>query len=325
MSNYTDFLRTHTKEGARLRRLYWVYGEEDTFRVQTVAQIRRMSGAASHNTFVLSAADSPETEIWATLNQHPLDSDQQRLVIVHEAQRLKHLGRLVEWVKDNQKMRARNVTAVFISNSPEWEADEKETIAKSSSAMHVRCALPKNEDDKLKRAQEVLVTWGAGCVDRITAAILAKHVNFDMAEAYSVIRKTLIFPNARLTNDAIRMLATRRAEEDMVWALLALDKHRAIEAVIEARQTSIPQIIGTLTSHVEMLSRINSVLTQGKTVRDVAKRLGAREQYVRMLMPYARHYPRREAIRRTLVLARMDSAAQRGEREGVLESLIALW
>lgn len=323
MSTYADFLRQHAKEGARVRRLYWVYGEEEMFRLLTVDRIKQLSGVHQFNVSRLSAFDTPETEIWAALNQHPLDSDQKRLIVVTEAQRLQHLDRLESWIKDNQTTRGRNATAVFVSSEPEWDHPLREFVGKSSSAQHVKCSLPKNESDRLKRAQEVICAWGN--IDRTIAGVLAVRVNFDMAEAFGVMRKAALFPEARLTVSVIENLAPRKVEEDVVWALIALNKRKAVEALVEASTTSASRIIGSLSTHVEALGRLNAVVASTKTIKDAAHRIGAREQYVRRLYPFARLYPRAEVTRRTLLLTRLDAAYNRGAREGVLESLIALW
>lgn len=327
IATYADFLRQHANPDSRVRRLYWIYGEEEIFRYFTVSRIKELLDVTPFNTMSLSLVDTPETEIWASLNQHPLDSTQRRLLVIHEAQRLQHLDRLESWISDNQTTRGRSATAVFLSTDPEWENPVKEVLQKSSSAQYVRCSLPKDDDDRLRRAQEVICAWGPeGTISKTAAGVLAQHVNFDMGEALAVMRKASLFPGMALSVEAIRSLAPRRVEEDIVWSLIALDKQRAAEAVVEADQyTDLGRMIGTLTAHVEMLSRINEVLTVSKSVKDTAKRIRAKEQYVRRLYPYARLYPRKEAIRRTLLLGRFDDAWQQGAREGVLEALLASW
>lgn len=326
MATYTEFLRQHSDERARVRRLYWVCGEEEVFRLHVAARVRDLAGAVPPNVLSLSAADTPEPQVWAHLNQHPLDSERKRLVVVHDAQRLVHLDRLVAWVKDNQTTRSRNAVAVFVSSEPDFENEARDDIARSSSAMIVRCSLPRNPEDRLKRAVEVLARWGE--IDPTTAGVLVKRVNFDMHEAWAVMQKAnalrTLMPEGRLNVRTVEMLAPRRVEEDVVWSLIALNKRAAVEAVLEG--TARPTwVIGTLAGHLEMLSRMNGHLATTSSVREMAHRVGAREQAVRTLMPYARLYSRREAVRRTLLLNRLDNACQHGAEEGVLEALIAMW
>lgn len=325
MGSYTDFLRTHTGEKARLRRLYWIYGEEEIFRLLALDHLRNMSGAVDFNVLRLSAVDTPETEIWAALNQHPLDTDQQRFIVIHEAQRLEHTDRMLSWVKDNQIVRRKTVTAVFVSRDKEWEDDVKSEISKSSNAQQVRCALPKDESDRLKRASEIICSWGNGQINPTVAGVLALRVNFDMAEARAVLQKAALFPTAEVTVGVVEKLAPLRSDEDIIWSLLALDKRRAASSIPEVAPSSIGRIIGSLATHVTVLGQINKVIPYTSNIREVAKRIEAREQYVRHLIPHARHYSRYEVTRRTDILTRLDVAWQRGEREGVLESLVALW
>lgn len=325
IATYGDFLRTHTGEKARLRRLYWIFGEEEIFRLLVLDHIKEMTAAQSFNVLRLSTYDTPETEIWAALNQHPLDTDQKRLIVVHDAQRLEHKNRMIEWVKDNQTIRRKSATAVFVSRDSEWEDDVRSEISKSTNAQYVRCALPKDENDRLKRAVEIICSWGNGQIDRTSAGVLALRVNFDMAEARSVLQKATLFPGSMVNVGVIEKLAPLRMDENIIWSLLALDKRRAAMSIPEVSPNNIGKIIGTLSTHVAMLGQIHRVLPTTTAIREVAKRVDAREQYVRHLIPHARHYPRFEVNRRIDILTRMDRAWQRGEREGVLESLVALW
>lgn len=309
-----------------MRRLYWVCGEEEVFRLQVVKRIRELAGAKPLNTLRLNAAEISETEIWAYLNQHPLDSEQKRLLVVHEAQRLHHLDRLVVWIKANQTTRSRNAVAIFVSIDPDLTAEQREDITKSSSAMLVRCTLPRNADDRLKRAVEIVTRWGN--IDPTTAGVLVKRVNFDMREAWAFMEKVNRLPAAherKVGVPLVEALAPRRSEEDVVWSLIALNKRKAVEAVTEDTWASAGRIIGSLATAVDTLSRMNGLMTTTRSVKDMAHKVGAREQYVRTLMPYARLYPRSEAVRRTLLLNRLDHAYHRGADQGVLESLIALW
>lgn len=288
-------------------------------------RIRELWGATAFNTHVVSAADTSESEIWASLNQHPLDTEQRRLIIVTEAHRLQRLDRLIEWVKDNQVVRSAKSTAIFVSSEPEWEDEEtKEAISKSSSAAWIRCTLPKDEQDRLKRAQEIICSWGD--IDTLSAGVLAQRVNFDMVEARSVMEKTALFPGAQVTPHIIELLAPRRVEEDIVWSIVSYNRRKAIEAVVAGSDIYSPSaILGVLATHVEMLGRINAVLTTTSTAKEAASKIGAKEQYVRKLYPYARMYPRKEVVRRLKLLQRMDASLQRGAKEGLIESLISMW
>lgn len=324
MGTYIDFLRQHDKEDSKVRRLYWIYGEEEVFRLLTVRRLRDLFGAEPFNTTVLSAMDTPEPEIWAALNQHPLESSHRRVLIVHEAHRIETLSPMIEWLKDPQTTRAANTLAIFVSSEKEWDAPEREAVGKTTSASYVKCSLPNDPEDRLKRVQKILTSWGD--IDYITAGVLAKRVNFDMVQARAVMDKVALFPEARVTPGLVELLAPRRVEDDLIWSLLSLNKQKAVEAVVEGDVgISVSTILGTLATHVTMLGRIHPVLTTAKTAKEVAHRIEAREQYVRRLMPYARLYPRASVVSRLHLLVRLDHEAQQGSKDGILESLIALW
>ena len=303
--------------------MYWLFGDEVVFRNLAVDQIKERFGASPWNTLTITLRDTPETEVWAAVNQHPIDTNQKRLLVIQDADRLKNLENLTGWLKDSQITRSGKMTAIFVSNDPEWEDEAaREVVAKSSSAMYVKCSLPKNEDDRLKRAQEIIMSWGN--TSATNAGVLALRVNFDMAEARAVMDKMSYFPDASLTTRTIELLAPRKVEEDIVWSLLALNKKKAAEALIETNPDA-GRIIGSLSTHVDALARLNNVVSTAKNIREAAQRTAIREQYVRRLWPLARLYPRKEAVRRTLLLNRLDNLHQQGAREGVLESLVALW
>lgn len=305
-----------------MRRLYWLFGEEVVFRNLAVERIKELHGATPWNTLTLTLRDTPEPEVWAAVNQHPIDTNEKRLLVIQDADRLKNLENLTGWLKDSQITRSGKMTAVFVSSDQEWEDDAREVVAKSSSAMYVKCALPKNEDDRLKRAVEIIQSWGN--VSSTHAGVLAMRVNFDMAEARAVMEKMSYFPEAALTTKTVELLAPRKVEEDIVWSLLALNKKKATEALVET-SPDVGRIIGSLSTHVDALARLNNVLGTAKNIRDAAQRTSIREAYVRRLWPLARLYPRKEAVRRTLLLNRLDNLHQQGAKEGVLESLVALW
>jgi DNA polymerase III delta subunit len=322
LGSYSDFLRQHPA-GSRVRRLYWVCGEEDMLRLLTVKRVRELCEAQDFNVVRLSARDTPETEIWASLNQHPLDAGEKRLIVIRDAQRLEHLDRMVSWIKDNQTVRRASATAVFVSEDLDLEDEEvRSVLVKSSSAAVVRCTLPKDEQDRLKRVEEVVCAWGN--IDPINARLLALRVNFDMAAVYSVMWKASYFPDARVTMGAIEALVPRQPDNDVVKALMGMRKQDAIEAALDGG-VDVSSVIGALASHLESLGRLNVVLANSKNAKEAAAKSRVREQYARYLFPYAKFYPRAEVARRTLLLTRMDAASRSGARDGVLEALIALW
>jgi DNA polymerase III delta subunit len=323
MSTFGDFWRNHTGEKARARRLYWICGPEEVLRLTALEMVRGLVAAEPYNVLTVSTRDTSTPEIWAGLNQYPMSSDHRRLYVEHEAQALKDLAPLEAWLKDPSTTRGKNTTAVFMSSAPDWEGDTKETVARSSSAFYVRCALPQNEEDRMKRAQEIVCRWGN--IDRTVAGVLLQRVNFNLYEARAVMQKAALFPQSRVTVAAVQQLAPLRVEEDIIWSLLALNRRKAAEAVAVG-EANVSNVIGALSTHVETLGRMNPLMATGRiSLREVCRRTKIKEQYARRLASYARLYPSDEVIRRTRLLERMDTAWQSGAREGVLESLIAQW
>jgi hypothetical protein len=323
VSTFSDFWRTHTGEKARARRLYWICGVEEILRLTALDVIRDLAQALPFNTTVVTARETSEAEVWAGLNQHPLDSEHKRLYVVHDAHLLKNLDPLVAWLKDPGTSRGKNTTAVFVSSEPDWEGEAKEIVVKSSTSFFLKAALPANADDRMKRAQEIVCRWGN--IDATTAGVLLERVNFDLYYAKSVMDKAALFPDARVTYAAVQQLAPQQVEEEIVWSLVAVNRRKAAEAGAVA-PVVIGPVIGALSTHVETLGRMHPLMATGRIpLREVCRRAKIKESYARRLAPYARLYPADEVARRTRVLERLDTAWQAGAREGVLEALVALW
>lgn len=328
MGSYNDFLRLHASPEAKVRRLYWVCGEEVTLREMVLERVKELADVPDFHYHSVVVGPTKEPDVWGLLNQYPADPLKRRLVIVRDAERLKNMEMLKDWLTTSlfRGSRTPGTTAVFLSNAAEWPMDHevatREVLVKSSTALYVRCALPKDERDRRKRVQEILCGWGN--IDPTHAIILAERVNFDMAEARTVMAKAAYF-RGTLNARAIEALAPVKVEDDIVWSLLGLDKRRASQALQELPDTQVSRVIGALTAHVEVLGRLNGVLTRGLSVRDLSSKMNISETYARKLLPFAKLYPRKATVHRTLLLNKVDAAWQRGAREGVLEVLVAGW
>ena len=325
MTTYNVFSRQHAAEDARVRRLYWICGSEEILRFLALDRIKALFHPSPYNIFTVSTRDTPEVEIWAGLNQHPLDSDQRRLYVVHGAEKLENLNPLLAWVKDPQTTRGRNTTAVFVSSDADWVGEEKEIIAKLSNAQVVRCSLPVSEEDKMKRAQEIVCAWGN--INRISAGTLLSRVGFDLHEALAVMQKASLFPEMRVSVAAIQKLAPLRVDEDVVWDLLALQRRKAAEAIASPdTEVKVGYVLSSLSSHVAALARLYPFTSRSRlTLKEVAKQTQLREGYVRRLVPFSRHYPPTEVARRMRLLSHLDAVWHQGANEGVLESLVVQW
>lgn len=297
-----------------MRKVYWVCGEEDTLIRATIDRLTELLVASEFNCDRLFCDEIPETEVWSVLDRHPIDTRTMRLIVVYGAERLKHLDRIGEWLQAN-KSGPRRVCLVFVAAGDE----APEQFPAGSNSCVVRCSLPQAHDARRKRAVEILTGWGC---EPLAARAVLDHVGYDLSEARHVIDKAKYFPKMSLSREVAVAFAPRSTGSDFVSALLALRKRDAVAACAD---TDISLVLGSLATHVQALSMINRYLPVGLSLGEIAHATGLKEGYVRSLHPYARFYPRREAMRRTFLLERLDHAHAHGADDGVLEALIAAW
>lgn len=304
--------------------MYWVCGEEPVLRSLVTDQIVAMYGALPYNTFRLSAREIPESEIWAHLNQHPLDSEQKRLLVVTDAERLEQPIRLEGWLAENQRTRNKNVCAIFVADEPDLTSPLYKVLNASSSAVYVRCTLPKAPEDREKRAVDMICSWGR--INPINARVLYEHVGGDLYEARAVMQKAGFFPEAEVNVGAIRVLAQPRVQDEIVWNLISGRRKAAADALAAGTDVPVGKVLATLAAHLEYLGRLYDLMSLPTfSIADAARRLDIRQQYVRLLSPHARLYPANEVTRRLYLLARLDHLYQQGARDGILEAVVAGW
>lgn len=326
MATYPEFRRKHRGEKPKILRCYWITGPEAVLREEAVDLIRKWCDVESVEYASMNVTAKTEPDVWDHLDQYGLRPEKRRLLLVRGAERLKNVERLLAWLNDSQLRTSGTpgTTVIFVSAEDEWPQDRKvetrERVLKASTSMYVRCALPK--DHNTARASEVIQTWGR--ISDTEARRLFVRVGRDLGAARSVMRKSEFFPG-EIRGKVLDALSPSNPQEDVVEAILGLDKRRALLSAIELDRREIGRVLGTLAAHLDVLSRLEPVAGTRSPLREVASRLGVSETWVRMLIPYVKFYPRKQQVRRALLLDKIDNAWQRGARHGVLEALIAAW
>jgi DNA polymerase III delta subunit len=327
MATYTDYARLHADGKRKIRRCYWICGEEVVLREIIVSEIKGWIDPDDMDYRSITVTAKNEPEVWDALNAYGISNvKKRRLLVVRGAERLKKLERLKDWIEDSslRSSGTPGLTVVFLSTDDEWPQDRhpevRERVLGSSTALYVRCSLPK--DGRIERAAEIITTWGN--IDVRNAEILYKRVGHDLGASRSTMQKARYFPH-KVEGNLLMALSPLNPQDDVVDALLALDKPRALRGIEDLSREDQGKVIGRLTAHLDLLTRLEPIAGQRKGVRDLAYGLGVSETYVRMLLPHVRFYPRKAVLRRVMLLSAIDDAWNRGARHGVMERLVAQW
>jgi hypothetical protein len=326
MATYRDFQRSHKGPTPKVKRLYWLCGDEVILRELALESIKKWAAVDDMNYRTLTAGSVTDGEIWDALLEQPGDHRARRLLVVREAQRLKSIEPVKPWLEDKTARTSSvpGTTVVFVSADDEWAvgryADERERVMASTAALYVRCHMP--NDQRETRGAEIIT--GGGNINDLEARRLYRRVGGDMSLAYGVMRKAAYFDRP-LEGQFLTALSPPNPQDDIVDALLGLEKKRALAVIDDLSREEMGRVIGRLTSHLDLMARLEPHAGTRTPLREIASRIGVSEQWVRHLLPLLKFYPRKAVFRRVVLLGKVDAAWQRGQKQGLMEVLVAAW
>lgn len=325
MATYRQW-RDHADKGD-VKRVTWVCGEERTLVEEVVDTTRQLLSVSEMDYVALVAGLAPDKEVWAAMNQYPMEPTANRLVLVRDAEKLKRWRPFEDWMSNSRQMPT--VYLLFVSGQHEFPYIVKDGKSTGEFPPHidviknrgrlVRCSTP-NEDDLLAWVQRQAPMDGA------VAQHLLERAAGNLGIVSNVCRKAALFPG-RPSTTVIDVLCAEAPSDDFVDSLLTLNKQRAIRSLEAVPTSDYGKVIGRLDSRLELLAKLHSAVRQRKTLKDIAVS-GKSDVPVflaRTLYPVAKHYdPIRRRSCRT-VLTATDAAVRSGSTRGVMESLVALW
>lgn len=324
MATYLEFL--NKIEDGRPKRLYWLCGTEFLLRELAVERIKSAVGAEEMNYETLTMSDADASEVWDALFVDPVDPKARRLIVVREAQRITKFDTALLWLKDS-KIRTSGKpgpTVVFVSSDAEWpkeqHAEFRERVMASTTAQYVQCSMPRETGET--RGAEIIQQWGD--ISDTEARRLYRRSGGDMGRAFNTMRKGAYF-NRPVEGQLLTALSPPNPQDDLVESLLNMEKKRAVAALPDLPREEQPRVVGRLAANLDLLARLEPHAGSKTSLREIASRLGVSEQWVRMLIPKLKFYPRRQTLRRVELLMTVDEALQRGVRQNTMEVLIAAW
>lgn len=332
MSSFSQWFVSYQKTKS-VKQVTWVCGTEPVLMEDIVSTL------ASHfspdpwclSTFV--AGEDSEKEIWADLDQYPVDGKSPRLVVVRRAEQLESPERLVDWIATKNTNPLTSV--VFLANTPELQreeqtAEQRRDRKKPELVPHLKAVQGKGSLIECKpftqSTAKHAVTWVQTKVDirRGIAGKLLERANGDLRLTRDAVRKLSAFPE-EVTEQTINLLFSAQPRMSFVDALLVLDKPAASLALEHLPADEYSRTLGMLDQRLEVVGTVRDMLVSRSTTGQITAALGNMGFLAKDLIPMAKTYdPKRRDYLRTL-LARTDHALRSGITVGPLESLVALW
>lgn len=303
------------RSGCPVKRVTWVCGPEQALASGVADAVR--AGLPGAGVAVFFAGTDVERDIWAAAGVLP-PPDQQRLVIVHDAHRLRRPAELVPLVKAGKE--AAGAYLLFLSGDADFLRDgdglapHLAAIRDSRSGQLIRCTAPKEDD---------LLDWAARCwpgLGRNAAWRLLDRAGFDLSAVREAGAKAVA---TGLTEEKyIEVLCEPRPGTEFAEALLRGDRAVALAA---APGTHPGAAIGLLDSRLGHLAALRDGQQRQLPDRDIAGRLGVPRFLIAAYRDVAQAYGPGRVRRCRELLAEADSAWRTGADKGVAEVLAANW
>lgn len=292
---------------------------------QALDAIKRVSGATAANSFSL-LADDGEEKVWAAMNQHALDSEDRRFLVVRNAEKIKAWDQFESWMTSRQ---APNVRVVMVAGERTWpvqrNAEARARVVKSTQAMYVECSLPKSNPDR--SAVEAIQTWSRLTTEQAT--YLARRTGYNLARCRDVC-VWLSLLSVEVTTQVIDLLTEASPSQSFVTALAKLDKVGAVSAAQRLSQSERAAVVTHLADTLSDLDRLHRALRKAvlrssdlQLVRaETARQADMRLDRVIELWESAKHYDPQTVQRRAELLVLAD---ENRSEVGVLERLVVQW
>lgn len=310
MATYFQWLRK-----SDIKRATYVCGAEQLLVEEVVDHIHRAVSPQEVDDIVLTAGQIKERDIWAALNQYP--SGGKRLVVVRSAEKIKRWQPFVEWMQDIRLMPYSFV--VFVSEDLKLDTEQpyQELLQKKGQLV---CCSPLAEPEMLTWVQR-----RAGCSEA-TARKVLERTGGDLAASASVAMKLALFDDD-LSSEMLSLVCSSVIANDFVDELVAMRRARALALAEEVPEEDISLIIGRLDLILTQLLWFNRALKKGKTIKEMARRMGKASFRIPFMLTWAKNYDLIAVTRRRQVLAVVDDALHMGVRmqDGLLEAVVALW
>jgi hypothetical protein len=268
----------------------------------------------------LDAGVVRDRDIWAALNQYPLDANATRLVIVRRAERIRSWDPFIRWMAD---LRYAQICVIFVSSADDFPRDpEDESLLPyiemiKDKGRAVRCSRMSPKDVTLYVESQITISpEGMNKLLIQTDGASLEVVNF--------LRKIKLFGSAA-TEKTVQALCPVSVSLSYVTCLIERDKPRAFAAAEVIPASEVAKTLGLLESKLHSLDAMYRARRRGLSLANMVQDGIVPVFVAQELTSWVKDYPP-EKIRTCMGAVRMaDELHTQGVRSDVLTVLTALW
>lgn len=250
-------------------------------------------------------------------------TDGNRLVVIRDAEKISNWAPLTGWLAYGRRQLPRN-HLLLISNDadlPREPGGRRAAAATFIDAMKppkgyvVKCSAL-NHDDAVAWVRE------RSTLDARTAEHLLTRTGGNLSAAADLCAKLALFGEVTVSTAVVDQLVGAQPATDFTDSLLAGDKPAAFSLIPEVADRDCARVTGLLDSRLDLLAKLWQSHSHGHYGQAVP---GVSPFLVRQYTAIAKHYPPERCGYDRTVLAVVEHAFREGAREGIWETLVALW
>lgn len=303
-----------------LRKVYWLCGSERVLVEESVDLLRRLIYPADMDYMALDAGAVPEREVWAAINQFPMDTNAVRMVLIRRAEKLQQWDRFMLWADD---LRTTQTYVVFVSSDSEFPLHPES----GELADHMKLIKEKGKPIRCARLSEKDMTEYVRSQIRITdpgMLVLLQRTECDSLSVVNFLRKVNLF-DSYVTDKTVKALCAESVTQSFASSLIARNKPKAYRAAELSSRSDINKILGLLELKLNQLGVLSRGFRQHRSISSMVREDQLPVYAVEELKPLVKDYPLDKIKSCMAVIRLVDELASQGVDEDVLTTLVALW
>lgn len=329
MSTYMQFLRSWEKN-PKMKNVNWIGGTESILTEDIIWRMKNHLDLRDWSTHTYILGEVKEEEAIDALFQKPFEAED-RLIVIRNSEKISKYDFLDKFIASRKKNP--NTFVVLVSNEERAEktklTDEQRSDGeKPEYVPHIRKIVKHGRMIECRPFSEgrYAVTWLQSRTDINDA--LARHIVARANGQTRLIRDASVklgaipeYRNAQVVNE----LLAEQPSDGLDDALMALDKRSALQSLESLSEDQVGKVLYRLSRALDRAGWVHDLQAQRKTPAQIALALGERSYMLKSVMEVSKYYTPKRRIATRMILDKAISAYEDGSREGVLESVIAVW